>query len=157
MNNKDAKKSLFNPAALYNEAGRPVFITEGALDALSVIEAGSEAVALNSASNTSLVIDALKAKRTQSTLILCIDNDDAGKKAAAALAEGLQGLNVPFVTADICGSHKDPNEALTADRAAFIASVQAAAARLQESDGRKHSATFNRPENRKHKRNQESN
>ena len=126
MNNKDAKKSLFNPAALYNEAGRPVFITEGALDALSVIEAGSEAVALNSASNTSLVIDALKAKRTQSTLILCIDNDDAGKKAAAALAEGLQGLNVPFVTADICGNHKDPNEALTADRAAFIAAVQAA-------------------------------
>ena len=116
---------LFNKAALYNDAARPVFITEGAIDALSIIEAGGEAVALNSTSNTRKLLEQIGKQRTHSTLILCLDTDDAGKKAAAALAEGLHELNIPFITADICGQHKDPNEALTADRAAFIEAVAA--------------------------------
>ena len=117
---------LFNKAALYNDAARPVFITEGAIDALSIIEAGGEAVALNSTSNTRKLLEQIKAQRTRSTLILCLDTDDAGKKAAATLAEGLHELNIPFISADICGQHKDPNEALTTGRAAFIEAVAAA-------------------------------
>ena len=117
---------LFNKAALQNDAGRPVFIVEGAIDALSVIEAGGEAVGLNSTSNTRKLLEELKAHRTRSTLILCLDTDDAGKKAAATLADGLHELNIPFISADICGQHKDPNEALTTGRAAFIEAVAAA-------------------------------
>ena len=116
----------FNLKALYNAAGRPVFITEGAIDALSIIEAGGEALATNSASNRQRVIEALQEKRTRSTLIICYDNDDAGKRAAAELARGLRELNIPYTEANICGEHKDPNEALTADRATFTAAVQAA-------------------------------
>lgn len=114
----------FNLSALYNEAARPVFITEGAIDALSIIEAGGIALATNSASNRQRVIEALKAKPTRSTLILCLDTDDAGKKAAASLADSLRELNIAYVMADICGQHKDPNEALTADRSAFIEAVK---------------------------------
>lgn len=122
----------FNLKALDNADGRPVFITEGAFDALSVIEAGGEAVALNSTSNTRKIIDRLKAKRTRSTLILCLDSDDAGKKAAAQLADGLSELNIPYITADICGEHKDPNEALTANYAAFYAAVAAAERKISK-------------------------
>lgn len=117
---------LFNARALYNDAARPVFITEGAIDALSIIEAGGEAVALNSTSNTRKLLDKIRAQRTRSTLILCLDNDDAGRKANTELAEGLRELNIAYVTADIVGQHKDPNEALTSDRAAFIEAVAAA-------------------------------
>lgn len=116
----------FNLVALYNAAARPVFITEGAIDALSIIEAGGVALALNSASNTSKLLERISERRTRSTLILCLDNDDAGRKASAALAEGLRGLNIAYVTADICGQYKDPNEALTSDRGAFIEAVAAA-------------------------------
>lgn len=116
----------FNMAALYNDAARPVFITEGAIDALSIIEAGGEAVALNSTSNTRKLLEKIRAQRTRSTLILCLDTDDAGKKATEQLAEGLRELNIAYVTADICGQHKDPNEALTSDRAAFLEAVAAA-------------------------------
>lgn len=114
----------FNLAALYNDAARPVFITEGAIDALSIIEAGGIALATNSAANRQRIIEALKEKKTRSQLILCYDNDDAGKKAAAQLAEGLTELKVPFLQANICGEYKDPNEALTSDRAAFIEAVK---------------------------------
>ena len=117
---------LFNLKALYNDAARPVFVTEGAIDALSIIEAGGEALSLNSTSNTRKLLEQLKSKRSRSTLILCLDTDDAGRKASSELAEGLRELNIAYVTADICGQHKDPNEALTSDRAAFIEAVAAA-------------------------------
>ena len=51
LNNKGAAPDLFNRQALYTPGDEPVFVTEGAFDALSIIEAGGSAVALNSASN----------------------------------------------------------------------------------------------------------
>ena len=117
---------LFNKAALRNDTGRPVFITEGAINALSIIEAGGEALALNSASNTRKLLEELKAHRTRSTLILCLDNDPAGEKATAQLAEGLRELNIPCITSNVSGKHNDPNEHLCADRSAFIEAVAAA-------------------------------
>ena len=46
-----------------------------------------------------------------------------GKKAAEKLKAGWQRLNISYVKADICNGYKDPNEALTADRAGFEAAV----------------------------------
>lgn len=117
---------LFNLKALYNDAGRPVFVTEGAINALSIIEAGGEALALNGAGNWRKVIEALKKQRTRSTLILCLDNDDAGENAAAQLMDGLRELNIAFISCNVSGSHNDPNDAWTADRSAFIEAVAAA-------------------------------
>lgn len=119
-----ASIELFNLKAL--DAARPVFVTEGAIDALSIIEVGGLAVALNSASNTRKLLAELEKRRTRSTLILCLDSDDAGRKAGSELEKGLRELDIPFTSANIAGQHKDPNAALTADRAAFIEAVLAA-------------------------------
>lgn len=121
-----AKVELFNAQAIYNEESRPVFIVEGAFDALSIIEAGSQAVALNSTSNYNKVLEMVRKKATKNTLILCLDNDEAGAKATPELARGLQELNISHITADICGGYKDPNEALTADKSAFTGAIKAA-------------------------------
>ena len=93
-----------------------VFVTEGAIDALSIIEAGGEAVALNSANNAEKLLKILEAKPTGATLLLSLDNDEAGRKAARLLSEGLQRLNISYQNCgpDICGPYKDPNERLTA-------------------------------------------
>lgn len=125
-NPKGAKTELFNAQAIYNEESRPVFIVEGAFDALSIIEAGSQAVALNSTSNYNKVLEMVRKKATKNTLILCLDNDEAGAKATPELARGLQELNISHITADICGGYKDPNEALTADKSAFTGAIKAA-------------------------------
>ena len=126
VNAPDSQVELFNTKALQNDTGRPVFITEGAIDALSIIEAGGEAVALNSTSNTRKLLETLKTKSTRNTLILCLDNDAAGARATAELETGLKELNISYITADICGQHKDPNEALTADKSAFTGAIKAA-------------------------------
>lgn len=109
---------VFNMGALYSGA-EAVFVVEGVFDALSIIEAGQPAIALNSTSNVDKLIKTLEQQPTAATLILCLDDDPAGKNATGKLKAGLNRLNISYATADINGGHKDPNEALTADRAAF--------------------------------------
>ena len=123
---KEGKLHLFNTRDLYNEEDRPVFITEGEIDAISVIEAGGLATALGSATNWKSLADLLQDKRTNNTLILFLDNDDTGRKKTRELAEALQGLNISFIRADIAAGYNDPNEALTADREAFTRAIRAA-------------------------------
>ena len=119
------RAGIFNLNAVYGD-DEAIFITEGIFDALSIIEVGNAAIALNSTSNADLLLKTLEDKPTAATLILCLDNDDAGKKAAATLKAGLTRLNISYVTADISGQYKDPNEALTGNREAFIAAIDKA-------------------------------
>ena len=113
---------IFNASALHKDP--VVFITEGSFDALSVIEAGGAAIALNSTSNGKKLIELLKAKPPKAQLVLCLDNDDSGQKEAAELGADLTKLNVSFTGGNICGSYKDPNERLNADRDGLVKAVQ---------------------------------
>lgn len=118
---------IFNIAALHCTSNS-VFVVEGVFDALSIMEAGASAVALNSTSNAALLIKHLEEHPTKATIIICLDNDDAGQKAATVMRDGLRRLNISFVNGDISGDYKDPNEALTGNRAAFEAAIQNAQA-----------------------------
>lgn len=128
---------LFNRAALYS--AHEVFVVEGAFDALAVLEAGGQAVALNSTANAEAFIKQLEEATPEAAFILCLDNDEAGQRAAGTIRDGLQRLQLPFIGWNISGDHKDPNEALTADREAFIkrvkAAQEAAAAPKSDPDG----------------------
>ena len=126
MNPKGAKPCIFNDSVLWDSSTESVFVVEGIFDALSIIEAGAAAIALNSTSNAGKLLEQLQQQRTGATLILCLDNDQAGRKATDTLKSGLQRLNISYVSADICRGYKDPNEALTADRAAFAAAIMEA-------------------------------
>lgn len=115
---------IFNAQALYGDQ-EIIFITEGVFDALSLIECGAAAVALNSTSNVKLFINHLKAaKQTRAAFVICLDNDDAGKRAADTLKDELQELHIKRITADISGKYKDPNEALTGDREALKTAIR---------------------------------
>lgn len=130
MNSKGSSPAIFNLKALFAQDVREVFITEGAFDALSIIEAGSPAIALNSAANADMLINQIEDHGgTNAICILCLDNDDRGKRAEETIRAGLQRLNISYTTANICAGHKDPNEALTADRAGFFAAVERARAK----------------------------
>ena len=127
-----AAPGIFNAAALYAHEVQEIFVLEGAFDALSVLEAGYTAIALNSAGNFKALIDRLEQRRTGATLILCPDNDsnpktaERVKKQFATLAEGLQRLNISHITADINRGYKDANEHLTGNREAFIKALEQA-------------------------------
>ena len=116
---------LFNKRALQT-ATKPIFIVEGELDALSIIEVGGEAVALGTTTKSKALVELLKAQAPSQALIIALDNDEAGQRASRELTEGLQGLNIPCYSFNPCGQYKDANEALQADREALTIAVEEA-------------------------------
>lgn len=132
MNNKGGTPGIFNLDALYAQDVQTVFVTEGAFNALSFIEAGAAAIATNSASNADLLLKALEKRPTAATLILAFDNDKAGRTATDRMKAGLQRLNISYILAgkDVIGTgdqtdrKEDANDLLIKNRAAFIEAVQ---------------------------------
>lgn len=116
---------LFNKRALQT-ATKPIFIVEGELDALSIIEVGGEAVALGTTTKSKALVELLKAQAPSQALIIALDNDEAGQRASRELTEGLEGLNIPCYSFNPCGQYKDANEALQADREALTIAVEEA-------------------------------
>ena len=119
---KVGKTRLFNAEAI-DTAAKPVYIVEGEIDAMSIVEAGGEAVALGSASNVHLLMERIREHRPAQPLILALDNDERGQKASAELEEALKAESVTYFVYNPCGEAKDANEALQMAPESFIRRV----------------------------------
>jgi replicative DNA helicase len=130
---KAGEISIFNVKALHNAEKRPVFVTEGELDALSIIEAGGLACGLGSTRNTRQLVEHLTANPTESALLLALDNDEAGRRATEDLEKKLTEAGkkpgIDFEAVTLYGSAKDANEAICGDPDGFRAAIQAAEAK----------------------------
>jgi len=122
---KVGKVRIFNSRAL-REAQKPIFVVEGELDALSIIDVGGEAIGLGSTANRRALLTMLESQKPSQPLIIALDNDEAGTRANKELTEGLERLKIPFYKIDIAQPYKDANEALNRDREAFRAAVEQA-------------------------------
>ena len=109
---------LFNSEAI--KQPKPVAIVEGAIDALSVISAGMEAIALNGAQNKGKLYDLIqKHKAKLPPIILALDNDEAGRKAQAEIKKMLDKDKIQSYSINLALKYKDPNEALQKEPQAF--------------------------------------
>lgn len=127
MNPKGVPVGFFNIDVLKKEGVREIFITEGAIDALSFLSVGADAIGLNSKDNANKFISLLEANRPsrEITFIVALDNDAKGKEGAEVLAAGFRRLGLPFIMGkDLYGEAKDANEALCADREAFVSAIE---------------------------------
>ena len=115
---------LYNAEALTKAKG-PIVVVEGEIDALSVIDAGGEAVGLGSLGNYRQLIDAVeKVKdKLKQRLILSLDNDPAGKARTEEIAGELAKMGVQYAVFSVSGNWHDPNDALTQDREAFTTRI----------------------------------
>ena len=120
---KVGKVHIFNRKALQN-ATTPIFVVEGEIDALSIIEVGGEAIATGSIANINLFIEEIKKNKPTQPLVLALDNDEKGQEAQEKLEKRLEEMGVEYYIYNPAGEHKDANEALTADRASFTAEVK---------------------------------
>lgn len=120
--NSPGKISLFNIAALRTST-KPLYIVEGEIDAMSIVDVGGEAIATCSTSNIHSFLQALKQAISEQAavmpLIIAFDDDEAGQKATAELVKGLQELHKEYCIYKPHTGYKDANEALNADRKVF--------------------------------------
>lgn len=116
---------IFNVEAF--TTGKPIFICEAPLDALSVIQAGGEAVALGGTGSQKL-IEYLKENPVENTLILNFDNDEPGKTASEKLKEQLTELKINYAVAKYSYSqykeNKDANDLLRSNRDLFTSEIK---------------------------------
>ncbi len=131
-NGKGSVLSPFNLLALNQK--EPVFVTEGEFDALSVIEAGGQAVGLGSLSMIPKFLDHLDGLQNAPHLILSLDNDVAGVQGLERLVGGLKRQGKGFTISNISGNYKDPNEALIKERVFFLQEVQKVMDRAKRPD-----------------------
>lgn len=114
----------------------PLFVCEGVLDALSIIECGSEAVALGSAANYRLFCAAVDRYGVSCPVVLLLDSDDAGKNAAAKLSQALSEKNVPtYDGSELLGTYHDPNARLVNDPSGFRTALAAFEERISAASG----------------------
>ena len=117
---------LFNGEALYGST-EPLFITEGAFDALSIIQAGGEAIATNSTANIGYMLELMKSRTPGRDIIIALDADGAGARAADQLRTGLDALGVEYYTPPTMPANiKDYNEYLQKEPEGFKEYIQAA-------------------------------
>lgn len=120
---KAGKVRIFNLKAVENTE-KPIFIVEGEIDAISIIEAGGQAVALGSTAYTQLFLDGIKGTRITQPLIIALDNDTAGNRASDILENAFKQRGIYSYRLNPCGAYKDANEALTASKYFFTRDIQ---------------------------------
>ena len=119
--------NIFNGRAFTENTDQPIFIVEGEIDALSIMEVGGVAVGLGSTSNAKKLVDMLEGMKLERPLILALDNDSRGKQAQAGLKQLLQANKIPYTVAELTTADaKDPNDMLVRDRVAFETRVEKA-------------------------------
>jgi replicative DNA helicase len=126
---KEGTVHLFNSGALSQASNEPIFIVEGEIDAMSIIEAGGEAIGLGGISNVNRLISELEKKRESSRerfYIICLDNDKGGEETSKKLQEMLKTKGFAFEdkSKELNGTFKDPNEALVKKREEFIVAIK---------------------------------
>jgi replicative DNA helicase len=102
-------RHLFNEKALdssLEEPLDPIFVCEGQLDALSIIQEGYKAIALSSTNNAQRFVDQYNYYNCKAPLILCLDNDHSGQKATNTIKKRLSDtpirlFNIPTQYNDI--------------------------------------------------------
>ena len=103
-----------------------VYLVEGEIDALSIIDVGGNAVGLGSVSNihSLLSVIAQNDKAKQQKFIISLDNDTAGEKAKNALKDEFDKRNIAYCVYNPNGNYKDSNESLMNNRKEFQKSVK---------------------------------
>lgn len=116
---------IFNRKAI-RTATKPIFIVEGEIDALSIIEVGGEAVALGSTTMVGKFLRVLAEETIKQPFIIALDNDKSGEKATSDLEKGFKELNIEYYIQNITGQYKDANECLQKDREGLKTAVMEA-------------------------------
>lgn len=118
------QEPIFNEQALKKHTNKPLFCTEGQIDALSIIQVGYDCVARG---GTGLrLIDTLKNANFNRPIIIVSDNDAPGRKSALELELKLREIGIKCKRIHITGECKDVNEFLIENKEEFYKSVERA-------------------------------
>lgn len=113
---KNTHTGLFNENIIEASTTEPIYVCEGAIDALSVLQEGYKALATNSTSNIMLFVNKYEEKHCKAPIVLCMDNDQSGIEAKEKLKKELDRIKASYVSITYPGDIKDINEWYTTNK-----------------------------------------
>lgn len=113
---KNTHTGLFNENVIEASTTEPIYVCEGAIDALSVLQEGYKALATNSTSNIMLFVNKYEEKHCKAPIVLCMDNDKSGIEAKEKLKKELDRIKARYVSITYPGDIKDINEWYTTNK-----------------------------------------
>lgn len=131
---KAGKSNIFNLEVL-KTSEQNVVMVEGEFDALSVIEAGNDAIALGTTMNVEKFLTWLKESgvRPKKPLVIDLDADEAGQAAMRKLSAGLRKLRIRYYEFTlVLEGCKDQNESLMKNRERFFSEVKKIPQQIEE-------------------------
>lgn len=123
-NCKDIDIELFNEDVINQETTRAIYVCEGAFDALSILQEGYIAIALNSVSNKDNFVSKYIESKCKAPVVLCLDNDEPGKKATEALETALNSITTTLAKINIPEGIKDVNEWYLNDKKGLLEEME---------------------------------
>ena len=124
---KGDKRGLFNAEALEDTA-QVCIVCEGEVDCMSIYEAGGNAVGIPGTGGVNLLLSALQKRKSETTLVLALDNDKAGREATERIKRGIETLiadslakpeHVRYIVLNPYRNEDDANDALLVNRRMF--------------------------------------
>lgn len=113
LNPSNTERVLLNQDYLTNDFQAVVYVTEGYYDALSFEEVNTKAISLQGTAGVKTFASLIKKHNPDTTFVLCLDNDEPGRKATNDLMCELG--DVRYINKPVGAEPtdpKDPNEAL---------------------------------------------
>lgn len=117
---------IYNENILYNYNNEnPIFIVESPICAMSIEQYGSSAIATCGGNAINKLTELFKNKKVKNSLsfILSFDNDDAGVKFTKELSDYFKKEKVKFITYNIAGKYKDPNDCLQHNNTELVKNI----------------------------------
>ncbi len=105
------QEPLYNAQALRLKTRKPIFLVESPICAMSIIQCGGMAVAL-CGTGLEKLLTKIRSKKPLGSLVIALDNDEAGEQATTRLISKLRELEAKFLVFNVAGECKDPNELL---------------------------------------------
>lgn len=122
---KDAgTEPLYNEIALTCANGKPIYIVESPICAMSIEQYGERAVAICGGGGVNKLEKALKEKKTNELgFILSLDNDETGQRYTNEISAFLKSRKIKFVVCNVSGKEKDPNDLLMKSPEALVKNI----------------------------------
>jgi hypothetical protein len=114
---------LYCGEALTVKNKTPIFVVESPICAMSINQCGGLAVS-TCGTGWRKLLEVVTKKKPSGTLILCYDNDDAGRKASAELLQTLKEAKINAIEFNVAKECKDPNELLMKNPTALAVAVE---------------------------------
>lgn len=120
------QEPLYNETILNNYQGEePIFIVESPICAMSLGQYYTNAIATCGGNGVNKLAGLIKKDKgkTKLSFILCFDNDEAGIKFNSEMSAFLKSEKIKFISYNIAGQYKDPNDCLQHNRDELLKNI----------------------------------